>query len=105
MAGEGASTRLNTRADVLSTLMPLVGRVPGDDWKAAKLYAPHAARVLAELSAAGQAPTVATARLLHCCAQYASEVLLDYQHVLGYSQRLLQLFWARHGEGDHPEVA
>ena len=76
--------RLETLADVLSTLMPLVGSVPGDDWKAAKLYAPHTAKVLAELHMAGHKPTPAAARLLSCGAHFSSYVLLDPQQSLGY---------------------
>ena len=59
--------------------------------------------MLAELPASGQAPTAATARLLRCCAKYASEVLLDYQHFLGYEQQLLEVYRAWHGEEDHPD--
>ena len=105
MAGVGASARLETLADVLSTLMPLVGNVPGDDWKAAKLYAPHAAKVLAELHAAGHKPTSAAARLLRCSASYSMEVLLDPQQTLRYGRRLLEVLQAWHGEDNHPDVA
>ena len=58
-------------------------------WEAARLYAPHVARVLAELHAAGAAPTEASARLLLCSGAYAESVLRDYRQALGYWQRHL----------------
>ena len=91
MEGVGAAARLEALAEVLSVLMPLVERVPGDDWKAAKLYAPHVAKVLVELHSAGHKPTVAAARLLRCSADYASKVSLDPQQALRYDQRLLEM--------------
>ena len=75
----GPSARLETLAEVLSTLMPWVGPVPDEDWEAAKLYAPHVAKVLAELQTVRKEPTAASAWLLACCAGYAAEVLLDHQ--------------------------
>ena len=104
-AAAGASARLETLADVLSTLMPLVRRVPGDDWKAAKLYAPHAAKVLAELHGTGHKPTSGAARLLRCGAFYSLKVLLDPQQFLRYEQRLLEVLQAWHGEGACTDVA
>ena len=50
----GKSARLEVLADVLCTLMPLVGKVPGNEWQVAKLYAPHVAKLLGELQAAGR---------------------------------------------------
>ena len=80
----GARTPLETLADVLSSLMPRVGVVPGDEWKTAKLYAPHVAKVLVELHASGQQQSAATVHLLLCSVQYADVVLLDYQQELWY---------------------
>ena len=105
IAPVGAPVRLKNLADVLSTLMPLVGRVPDDNWKAAKLYAPHAAKVLAELQAVCQEPTAASAWLLACSAHYSSEVLLDYQQALGFNQQLLEVRKSLHCDGDHPDIA
>ena len=105
VAPVGAPVRLKNLADVLSTLMPLVGPVPDDDWKAAKLYAPHAAKVLAKLQAVRQEPTAAYARLLACSARYSAELLLDYQQALGFYQQLLKVLKSWHGDVSHPAVA
>ena len=67
----GKVGKLSTLAEVLSTLLPVVGDVPDAKWATAKLYAPHAMKVLSELQKMGTEPTDAVARLLYCCGEYA----------------------------------
>ena len=66
----------------LSTLMPEVGETPDANWDTAKLYAPHVAKVLAEVQTAGAESTAAAARLLGCSAAYAAYVECDYKQAL-----------------------
>lgn len=87
----GRVERLEALADVLSALMPLVGGVPNAAWLTAKLYAPHAAKILSELDATGQAATDAAVRLLCCCGAYASNVSCDYKQSLAYGLQLLHV--------------
>ena len=84
--------------------MPVVGELRDAEWETAKLYVPHVARVLAELHAAGSAPTEASARLLFCSGAYAENVLRDYRQTLVYYQRLVDARVGLLGE-EHADVA
>ena len=100
----GGSARCAALAEVLTTLMPLVGRARDAEWGTGQLHAPHVARFFAEMHTVHAYPTDASVRLLTCCGEYADRVLCEYQQALRYFQRCKDARVELFGK-EHPYVA